>query len=84
MSTNQDNYDARIIANALLDIADEQNRSLSITSLLKILYFSHGWYLAKYDKNLIAHEFEAWQHGPVIRVVLNKMLLQECVFRTIQ
>ncbi|HJR56929.1 MAG TPA: type II toxin-antitoxin system antitoxin SocA domain-containing protein [Rhizomicrobium sp.] len=38
-------------------------------SLLKVLYFAHGWHLAKYDKPLIAQPFEAWKHGPVARVV---------------
>jgi uncharacterized phage-associated protein len=37
--------------------------------LYKILYFSHGWYLTAYRKPLLAHDFEAWPYGPVIKVV---------------
>ena len=38
-------------------------------SLLKILYFSHGWYLAEKARPLVSQPIEAWQHGPVIKVV---------------
>ena len=62
-------YDARDIANFFLDSADARNMSLSITSLLKLVYFAHGWCLAEYNKPLIGQSFEAWQHGPVVRVL---------------
>ena len=39
-------YDARAVANFLLDLADERSVPLTQMSLLKILYFAHGWYLA--------------------------------------
>lgn len=61
--------DARAIANCLLDLAKARGVSLSITSLLKILYFAHGWHLAKFGAPLVGQPFEAWQHGPVVRVV---------------
>ena len=38
-------------------------------SLLKLIYFAHGWHLAKYDRPLVKNRFEAWKHGPVVRVV---------------
>ena len=62
-------YDAREVANFLLDLADEQNVDLSQVSLLKILYFCHGWYLLVNDIKLIKNDFEAWEYGPVVRVV---------------
>jgi uncharacterized phage-associated protein len=65
-------YDARAIANFFIDRSTVQRSSLTIMTLLKVLYFSHAWYLAKYRKPLIAQPFEAWQHGPVNRVVYDQ------------
>ena len=62
-------YDARAVANFLLDVADDRRRSLGQISLLKILYFAHGWYLTSRRAPLISQYFEAWQHGPVVKVV---------------
>jgi uncharacterized phage-associated protein len=42
---------------------------LTQISLLKLLYFSHGWYLSGNNRPLLIQEFEAWQYGPVIKVV---------------
>ena len=39
---------------------------LSIMSLLKLSYISHGWYLALCDAPLFSDRIEAWRHGPVI------------------
>lgn len=62
-------YDARAIANLLLDLAEERNLKLTQMSILKILYFAHGWYLSWNNKPLLSQEFEAWKYGPVIKVV---------------
>ena len=62
-------YDARELANFLLDRSETSGAPLSITSLLKIIYFAHGWHLAQFGNPLIGQPFEAWQHGPVVRVV---------------
>lgn len=62
-------HDARAVANHLLDRAEALGVRLPITSLLKIVYFAHGWFLATRGKPLIGQSFEAWQHGPVVRVV---------------
>ncbi|MGT2500698.1 Panacea domain-containing protein [Bradyrhizobium guangxiense] len=62
-------YDAREIANYLLDYADAREVSLSQISLLKLIYFCHGWYLFYKQRPLVKNEFEAWENGPVVRVV---------------
>lgn len=64
-------HDAREIANCLLDLAQERKRELTIMSLLKLIYFSHGWHLAISDTPLISNRIEAWQYGPVVRAVYN-------------
>jgi len=65
-------HDARAIANFFLDRAHRSEASITIMTLLKVLYFSHAWYLAKYREPLIAQPFEAWKHGPVNRVVYDQ------------
>jgi uncharacterized phage-associated protein len=65
-------HDARAIANFFLDRADARGIKVSIMTLLKVLYFAHAWYLAKENKPLIGQPFEAWDYGPVSRVVYDQ------------
>lgn len=65
-------HDARSIANFLLDYADSKHQAVTIMSLLKILYFAHAWHLAKTGEPLVGQPFEAWQYGPVCRVVYDQ------------
>jgi uncharacterized phage-associated protein len=62
-------HDARAVANFLLDYAESEGRKLTIMALLKIIYFAHGWHLAKFGRPLIRNPFEAWRDGPVVRAV---------------
>jgi len=62
-------YDARAVANLILDLADADGRPLTQVELLKILYFAHGWYLATKNKPLVVQPIEAWKYGPVVKVV---------------
>jgi len=62
-------YDARAVANFILDRADEDDVALTQLSLLKILYFAHGWYLAERGQPLLSQPIEAWKYGPVVKVV---------------
>lgn len=66
-------YDARAVANFFIDRASESSRPVSAMTLLKVLYFAHGWYLAKTGRPLVAQPFEAWKHGPVNCVVYEQM-----------
>jgi uncharacterized phage-associated protein len=65
-------HDGRTIANFLLDHGDARRRPLTIMSLLKILFFSHAWHLAKTGEPLVGQPFEAWKYGPVSRVVYDQ------------
>src|SRR5579872_5281695 len=67
--TAQAPYDSRAVANLLLDAADRRRLHLTQLSLYKLLYFSHGWYLADKASPLIIHDFEAWKYGPVVKVL---------------
>jgi uncharacterized phage-associated protein len=62
-------YDARAVANLLLDAAERRSMPLTQLSLYKIVYFAHGWYLVHAGGPLILHDFEAWRHGPVVKVL---------------
>ena len=62
-------HDARVIGNFFLDLAQSRGRDLTILSLLKLIYFAHGWHLATRESPLISNRVEAWKHGPVIRTV---------------
>jgi uncharacterized phage-associated protein len=62
-------YDARALANYVLDLADERGNRLTQIQLIKIIYFANGWFLAAFRRPLVKQNFEAWEHGPVLRVV---------------
>jgi uncharacterized phage-associated protein len=65
-------YDVRDIANFILDFSDERGVPISNLSLQKLLYFVHGWFYSLYDQPLIKNKFEAWQYGPVQRVIYDQ------------
>jgi uncharacterized phage-associated protein len=62
-------YDAREVANFILDYGDSLGRPVTKIAIQKIIYFAHGWHLAGQNRPLISQKFEAWEYGPVIRVV---------------
>jgi len=61
--------DARAVANLILDRFDSVAFSISNKKINKLVYLSHGVCLSRLDKPLIKNHVEAWQHGPVIRVL---------------
>lgn len=62
-------HDGRAIANLVLDEAQKMGIEISNLTLQKILFFCHAWHMVDTDEPLIKHEFEAWQHGPVLQYV---------------
>lgn len=61
--------DPRAVANAVLTRAEERDRPITNLDMQKIVYFLHGAYLRRHGRPLVAGEFEAWQYGPVHRVL---------------
>ena len=57
------------VANAVLEEAERQGKSLTIMQLLKLVYISHGWSLGILNAPLVNEEPEAWQHGPVFPAI---------------
>jgi len=64
-------YDAKQIANWFIRRSAADNRALSIMTLLKLVYVSHGWHLEIFKKPLFLNRIEAWKFGPVIPDVYN-------------
>ena len=62
-------YPALGIANYFLGLANRDGETLPQLKLQKLIYLAHGWTLAILDRPLILEKVEAWERGPVIRVV---------------
>lgn len=61
-------YDARSVANLLLDLAENDpsiNQPVTHIALQKLVYFAHGRFLIETQVPLVKGAFEAWRYGPV-------------------
>ena len=59
-------YDAKAVANYILDLATVDGVAISPMKLQKLIYYAHGWHLAVAGEPLISDEIEAWNYGPVV------------------
>ena len=64
--TNHGGHDSRAIANCFVRLAHDAADRLTIMSLVKYVYFAHGWTLGHTGEPLICHDVQAWKYGPVI------------------
>jgi uncharacterized phage-associated protein len=62
-------YDARAVANFLLDYAAGKKMKVTLLWLQKVIFYAHGWYLSNKRQPLVQQDFEAWEYGPVVRAV---------------
>jgi uncharacterized phage-associated protein len=60
-------YPASVIAYAFVEKGIEEGRFVTQMKLQKMVYFAHGYHLAKYGEPLVAEKFEAWKFGPVVQ-----------------
>lgn len=66
-------YSARAVANTLLTRAKELGiNDITPMKLQKLIYYSHGWYLAFLEMPLIKEEIQAWKYGPVIQDIYSE------------
>ena len=63
--TRFNTFDAREIANKLLQLSNAENLPLTSMQLLKLVYLVHGWSLAMFDEPIVRNNPQAWQYGPV-------------------
>ena len=59
-------YDARRIANWFMERGAEDDRPLTIMTLVKLVYIAHGWHLALRGEPLFGNVIDAWAYGPVV------------------
>ena len=68
-------HDSIEVANIFVDKSQTEPSILgpmTIMSLLKYVYFAHGWTLGRTGKPLICHKVEAWKFGPVVPQIYHK------------
>jgi uncharacterized phage-associated protein len=65
-------YDARALANLVLDRGDQLGLGISNLHVNKVLFFVHGRFWAAAQIKLIDQPFEAWRHGPVVQDLYHK------------
>lgn len=61
--------DPRIVANAVLSRANRNGVALTNLDIQKMLYLLHGRFLQETGQPLVSGEFQAWEYGPVHRVL---------------
>jgi uncharacterized phage-associated protein len=59
-------YPASLIAYAFVKKGIDEGLFVTQMKLQKLVYFAQGVHLAKYHRNLINENFQAWMYGPVI------------------
>lgn len=66
-------YSVEDIANYFLSKGEKfGKRSITPLKIQKLVYYAQGFYLALFNKPLFNERIEAWQHGPVCRILYNK------------
>lgn len=59
-------YPASLIAYAFVKKGIAEGKPVTQMKLQKMVYFAHGYHLARYAIPLIKEQFEAWKFGPVV------------------
>ena len=73
--TNWKEVDAKIafaVANSVLRDSFEKGYTVCPMKLQKMIYFTYKKYLEDTGRVLFREQFQAWDHGPVLRTVYDK------------
>lgn len=69
---DQKMYQANDIANWFLASVDrESGDNITPLKLQKLTYYAQAWSLVLLDRELFYEDFQAWQHGPVVKSVFD-------------
>lgn len=68
-------YDALIISSYVIRYSQQQNYSLNITKLMKLLYFIQAKYLVEKNSKCFNEKILAWSFGPAIYEVFERYKL---------
>ena len=66
-------FSANSVANAFLRLSQRDTQPLTNMQLQKLVYIAHGYNLALFDEPLIEDQVKAWQWGPVIPPLYNRL-----------
>jgi uncharacterized phage-associated protein len=61
------------VANKILEYAKAKDRAVTPLQLIKLVYLCHGWSLAFFKRPLINENIEAWQYGPVVPMLYQRV-----------
>lgn len=62
-------YPASVIAYAFVKKGIGEGNFVTQMKLQKMVFFAHGYHLARYGERLIEEKFEAWKFGPVVPTI---------------
>ncbi|WP_298938434.1 type II toxin-antitoxin system antitoxin SocA domain-containing protein [uncultured Ruegeria sp.] len=64
---------AKSVARWFVNRADRSaGEAITQLKVQKLVYYTEAWHLAYFDRPLLAEDFQAWAHGPVVRALYLK------------
>jgi len=67
-------YSPIAVANHFIDLASRDSvGDMTPMKIQKLVFYAHGWHWAIADRPLINAQVEAWEYGPVVRSLYNRL-----------
>ena len=60
-----------LIADYFIALSNERQSPITNLKLQKLVYYAQAWHMTLVGRELIAEDFQAWVHGPVIPALYN-------------